>query len=79
MLVPYILIDEPELTPMEAIKKSCAMMKGHKLQTFMFDLSYIGWMILSLITFRIVGVFYVEPYRRCARAAIYIELRKNNN
>lgn len=77
MLVPYIITDEPELTPMEAIKKSCAMMKGHKWQAFVLDLSYIGWMILSLITFRLLGVFYVEPYRRCARAAIYRELRKN--
>lgn len=79
MLVPYIIADEPELTPMEAIKKSCAMMKGHKWQTFVLDLSYIGWMILSAITFRLVGIFYAEPYRRCARAAIYKELRKENN
>ena len=77
MMIPYILIDEPDLTPMEAIKKSCAMMKGNKWKTFVLDLSFIGWYLLSAITFGLVGTFYSEPYRRSTRAALYEELKKN--
>ena len=76
MMIPYILIDEPDLTPMEAIKKSCAMMKGNKWKTFVLDLSFIGWYLLSAITFGLVGTFYSEPYRRSTRAALYEELKK---
>ena len=75
MMVPYILTDEPDLTPMQVIKKSSAMMKGHKWNAFKMDLSYIGWMFLSLITFRLVGILYSEPYRRSARAELYHELK----
>lgn len=78
MKVPYILMDEPDLTPMEVIKKSCSMMKGNKWRAFLLDLSYIGWMILSLLTFRLVGILYAEPYRRSARAALYHELKSNS-
>ena len=78
MMVPYILLDEPDLGPREIIKKSSAMMKGHKWKTFLLDLSYIGWMILSLFTFRLVGIFFSEPYRRSARAALYLELKSQS-
>lgn len=77
MMVPYLLTDEPDLSPMEAIKKSCAMMKGNKWRAFVLDLSFIGWFILSMFTFGLVGLLYAEPYRRSARAAIYLELRDN--
>ena len=42
---------------------------------FLLDLSYIGWMFLSLVTFRLVGILYSEPYRRSARAELYHELK----
>lgn len=76
MMVPYILTDEPGLKPMEAIKRSCEMMKGHKWRTFLLDLSFIGWIILSMLTCNVVGVLYTEPYRRSARAALYHELSR---
>ena len=39
----YILLDHPEMSVMECIRASKHMMKGHKMELFMLDLSFIGW------------------------------------
>lgn len=44
---PYILLDEPDISPMEAIRRSKAMMAGHKAELFVLDLSFIGWYFLA--------------------------------
>lgn len=75
MMVPYIVMDNPELSAKEVITKSREMMNGNKWRTFLLDLSFIGWAILSVLTCGLVGLFYSEPYRRSTRAALYLELR----
>ena len=77
MMVPYIVLDNPELTQKEVITKSREMMNGHKWRAFLLDLSFIGWGILSILTCGLVGIFYAEPYRRSTRAALYLELSEN--
>lgn len=42
----YILLDHPELSPMECIRRSKEMMYGHKLELFVLQLSFIGWQLL---------------------------------
>jgi uncharacterized membrane protein len=74
-MVPYILLDNPELGAKEVITRSREMMNGNKWKTFVLDLSFIGWMLLSFITCGLVGIFYEEPYRRSTRAALYLKLR----
>ena len=78
MMVPYILLDEPELSPKEVITRSRKMMNGNKWRAFLLDLSFIGWVLLSLLTCGLVGLLYEEPYRRSARASLYHELKKNS-
>ena len=46
-LVPYIMAENPTLSAREAITLSRRMMKGHKWQCFVFELSYVGWFILA--------------------------------
>ena len=70
-MVPYILADDPDCGAVEAITLSRKMMKGNKFKAFLLDLSFIGWIILSVITLGIVGVFYVNPYYQSADAALY--------
>ena len=76
-MVPYILTDDPDIAPYDAIKKSCEMMKGQKWRAFLLDLSFIGWILLSFITCGLVEVFYAGPYMRSTRAALYLYLRDN--
>ncbi len=73
-MTDYILKDEPELKNNAAIEKSMAMMEGNKMKLFMLDLSFIGWILLSMITFGI-GMFFVQPYMQSAHVAFYEDLK----
>ena len=73
-LTPFILKDEPELRYNAAIEKSMRMMNGYKMKLFLLDLSFIGWMILSVLTLGI-GLLFLQPYMNTARAAFYEDLK----
>ena len=76
-MAPYILADRPELSGTEVLTLSRQMMDGHKWKTFVLDLSFLGWNILSALTFGLLGVFYVNPYRQCTNAELYRELKNS--
>lgn len=73
-MVPFIVRDNPDLSATEAITLSRQMMDGNKWRAFLFDLSFIGWALLGLITFNLVNIFWTNPYRQNANAALYHEL-----
>ena len=74
-MVPFILKDNPDLSVTETITRSRQMMNGHKWAAFVLDLSFIGWHILTCITFGLVGIFWTNPYVANTNAALYLELR----
>lgn len=73
-MVPYIVKDNPELSPTEVITRSREMMNGNKGRAFLLDLSFIGWILLSIITIGIVQLFWTGPYMESANATLYVEL-----
>ena len=74
-MVPYILAEHPEMSPTEIITRSRQMMDGQKWHVFCYDLSFIGWIILSIFTLGILGIFWVNPYKDNSDAALYLALR----
>ena len=58
----------------EALRLSEKMMSGHKMELFMLYLSFIGWLILCMLTFGLLLV-YVVPYIT-QTLSIYYEERK---
>ena len=73
-MAPYLMHDYPELTPREALKVSREMMKGHKWDLFVLDITFIGWILLSILTLGI-GMLFVTPYMQTASALFYDDLR----
>ena len=73
-MVPFLVQDHPELAPNEVITRSRAMMDGQKMDTFLLDLSFIGWFLLSCITLGLVGIFWTRPYFYNTNAALYRRL-----
>lgn len=69
----YILADNPEMRPSEARDDSVILMEGNKLRLFLLDLSFIGAMILSVLTGGIL-LFWVMPYMHTAYALFYESL-----
>lgn len=55
----------------QAFLISKKMMMGHKWDVFVLELSFIGWKILSMATFGVLGIFYVAPYKRATYAELY--------
>ena len=74
-LVPYILKEHPEFTGTQAITLSRKMMNGHKWDTFVLDLSFLGWILLSALTLGILSLFYVSPYINATDAELYEAIR----
>lgn len=75
-MVPYILADDPTISGMDAINLSREMMNGHKWNTFVLDLSFIGWDILTVLTAGLVGMFYANPYQFSTGAELYRVLKE---
>lgn len=73
-MIPYIMGDNPDISKEEAFARSKEMMKGQKWKTFVLDMSFIGWNILSLFTLGILSVFYVAPYTNITFAGLYRKL-----
>ncbi len=75
-MVPYIVAENPDISAREAITLSRKMMDGHKWECFVFQLSFIGWMVLGIVTFHLSNVFYANPYQVAAFCEYYAELRR---
>ena len=74
-MIPYLFAEDPTMTKDRAFAESKRMMYGHKWNTFVLDLSFLGWNILSALTLGILGAFYVGPYQAQTNAALYEKLR----
>lgn len=71
----YILADNPEITASEALAKSQSMMRGHKMELFILELSFIGWFFLVGLTFGIAAI-YVVPYMSATMANFYNSIKE---
>ncbi len=71
----YIMFDNPDMSALDCIRKSKALMVGKKLELFVLDLSFIGWAFLSslvqsYIVLPVVNI-WLEPYRGITYANFY--------
>lgn len=69
----FVSIDNPNLTSRECIKESQKLMNGHKWEFFCLLFSYVGWLILSLLTFGIL-LLWVTPRIQQATYLFYLEV-----
>ena len=56
-LAVYLLIDNPQLNPFQCILLSGRMMRGHKWDMFLLDLSFLGWALLASLPMSIGASF----------------------
>jgi len=68
----YILAENPDIGVMEALRESKRLMAGRKMKLFLLHLSFIGWGLLSLLTFGI-GLLFLIPYISAAEATFFLE------
>lgn len=71
----YLMSQHPELKAKEAIDMSKEMTKGHKMDLFVLDLSFIGWFLLSVLTCGIL-LLWVLPYVQSTKIQYYRSLEE---
>lgn len=74
-MVYPIFVDSEEMLPMEYLNKSKELMDGYKWDYFVFTLSFIGWILFSVVTLGI-GLIWAVPYISIAETLYYDELKK---
>ncbi len=68
----YIMIDNPELSLTDCLRRSKEIMDGRKAELFVLDLSFLGWYIAS--SFPLVSI-WVTPYTEVTYTGYYLALR----
>lgn len=77
VLAPYLMAENPNLGVMEAIRLSKQMMVGNKWRLFKLYISFIGWILLGVLTLGI-GYLWLNPYMHAAEAAFCLDIMRNN-
>lgn len=71
----YIVAEDPSISTKEAIRRSSEMMEGHKMEFFMLQLSFFGWLLLSGLTFGIL-LIWLTPYMNATNTNFYLALKQ---
>ena len=66
----FIMAEDKDIPASVAMRKSKDMMLGHKSEYFMLLLSFIGWFLLSVISFG-VGFLFLNSYIHMSSAIFY--------
>jgi uncharacterized membrane protein len=69
----YLIADNRGLGPLQAIRESKAMMRGHKGRLLRIHLRMFGWALLCVLTLGI-GILFLMPYIRTSFACFYNDL-----
>ena len=72
--VYYIMAENPDISVLDCLRESARIMKGHKMELFILELSFLGWIILTALTCGIAGL-YVLPYYSATLANFYLEIK----
>jgi uncharacterized membrane protein len=74
----YILLDFPNLTISQTLRRSLNVIKGKQLRVFLLELSLFPLTCLELFSLRI-GSLWVMPYKETVRANLYLNLMRRGD
>ena len=74
-MATYLLLDHPEYGVTDCIRESKRITQGHKMELFTLDLSFLGWILLSMAPYLgyLVSI-WATPYMALTRALYYERL-----
>lgn len=70
----YIMIDDPNISGLDAIQQSWNMMRGQKWNLFCLNIRFFGWILLSFLTCGI-GFLFLSPYMIVTNLNFYRKVR----
>ncbi len=71
----YIQLDNPTARPIDCLRASHRMMRGHKAELFWLDVTFLGWLAIDVLvrliaTLRLFSI-WLGPYLGVTRASFY--------
>jgi len=78
-MATYIMAENPDIAPAEALELSKAMMDGQKWNLFCLHFSFLGWRILSAILTFGIGDIAITAYEKAAEAVFYMNITGRSN
>lgn len=73
----FIIYMDNDIGITDSLIKSTKVMKGNKCKLLLFDLSFTGWGLLTLVTFGL-ALFWVVPYYMSARTIFLDQIYKES-
>ena len=73
-LVEYLLAENPSLETKRMFEISKRAMDGYKMRAFLLEMSFLGYIFLSLLTFGI-GLLFLAPYMEMTMAIFYEDVK----
>ncbi len=73
-MIYYIKNDHPSFTWRQCLAESERLMKGKRMNLFVLDLSFLGWILLMPLTFGL-GTLWLAPYMQQAHTQFYESIR----
>ncbi|MCR5233241.1 MAG: DUF975 family protein [Lachnospiraceae bacterium] len=73
-----IMIENPDMSPMDCIRKSKEIMNGRKMDLFVLHLSFILWILLIMVTCGIASI-YVAPYMNLTETNFYHRVKQGGD
>lgn len=73
----YILVDDEDKDSTDCLEESMILMKGNVLNYILLQISFIPYILLSIITCGIY-LFWAIPKIQVAKANFYLHLKENN-
>ena len=74
-MVPYIVAENPSIKYKDAIKLSRDMMDGHKFECFKYELTFIGWKFIGILTFGVSELLFSNAYKESCFVEYYAYIR----
>ena len=72
-LADFLMLDDPELGAIDAMKKSLQLMKGNKSRLLYIQLSFLPLYFVGLLTCYL-GYLWIMPYVNCTLTYFYMDL-----
>ena len=72
-MVPYILAENPQMEAARVFALSKQMTDGYRMDLFVLDCSFIGWICLCALTMGL-GAYFLAPYMWATGAQCYVRL-----
>ncbi len=73
----FTIANDENISGLDAFKESWRLMKNKKLKLFLLELSFIGWIILSVLTL-FIGFIFLSPYIYTTYAKFFDNLNESS-